>query len=62
MKSSMTEEEKKVWQKYFTKYLQILNGTGKAKLPEDVYRSFNNWYTKYIELQDMKKDIVSDLI
>lgn len=61
-KIRFSEEEKKTWIKYFTKYFHIKNKTSKSIMSEELYRMFDEYYTKYLELEKMKKDIVESLM
>lgn len=60
-KIRFTKEEKKKWIKYFTKYFHIKNKTLKSKMSEELYKSFDEYYTKYLELEKMKEDIIKSL-
>jgi hypothetical protein len=60
-KITYSTEEKKIWTKYFTKYFQIKSKNGRSKLPQDVYESLDFYYTKYVELQEIKKSIINQL-
>lgn len=56
-----TKEEKKKWISAFTKYFHIKNNTGRSKIPEEIYLLFEKYYTKYKELEQMKRDIIKSL-
>ena len=56
-----TEDEKKLWTKYFTKFFQQLNKTGRSKLSPPLYEMFDAYYKEYLHMQDMKKMIIKEL-
>lgn len=60
-KIRFSEEEKKKWMKYFSRYFHIKNKTSKSIMPEELYKVFDEYYTKYLELEKMKKDIIKSL-
>lgn len=59
--SRFDSSEKKLWNKALTKYLQEKNGTGRSKLPRDIFASIDYFYEKYNELQEIKKSIINQL-
>lgn len=57
-KSRFTEAQRKWWQNKYGIYFQNKNGTGNAQMPEEEYASFDEYYTKYLELEKLKNEII----
>lgn len=56
-----TTEENKLWLRYFTKYFHIKNLTAKSHLSKSLYKSFDEYYTRYLEIQELKRNIIKEL-
>ena len=62
MKKILTKEEREKWQKVLTKYFQQVNGTGRCKLSPDLFEAVDAWYKEYIKSEQMKKNIVEEML
>lgn len=56
MKSALSKEEKKEWQRLLTEYCKYKKGT-RIGLPEK-YKALDKWYKKYLKLMNEKKEIL----
>lgn len=61
-KKTLTKEERAKWQKILTKYYQQVNGTGRCKLTPDVFEAVDAWYKEYTKSEQMKKNILEEML